>query len=212
MRIRPVVILLCLSLLLSLFFLASCSGSAVSPPAPVDTPSPSTISDQTGQAIGKLLTISYIDVGQGDSILIQTPNGKTMLIDAGDTHAKETVAGYLRKKRIQRIDVLVATHPKKSHIAGMPYIIDNFEIGFFYMPDTALTNSAQDLGALNQAVKDKGLTVHTATAGITIELDSELSIVMIAPLRSNYQSSNDFSAVIKVVYGHTSFLFTGDAT
>ncbi len=180
--------------------------------SPQSTPKDSAAPEPTFPPDAKILTVSYIDVGQGDCILIQTPNGKTMLIDAGDVIATGTVESFLTSKGIQKIDVLVLTHPKQSHVGGMPNVIERFQIGSFYMPACEMTNAMQSMKELDTAVKKKGLKTITATAGLTIPLDDALKVFMIAPIGSHYETTNDYSAVIKITYGQTSFLFPGDAT
>ena len=87
------------------------------------------------------LQFHFIDVGQGDSSLIITPSGKTVLIDAGDeAHAKKVVS-YIREQGIEKLDLVIATHPDADHIGGMDKVIKNFDIVIFAMPDvSAKTN------------------------------------------------------------------------
>lgn len=159
---------------------------------------------------GKTLTVSYIDVGQADSILIQSPSGRNMLIDAGNSTNQTTIANYLKSKNIKKIDVLVATHPHADHIGGMAYIISNFQIGLIYMPKATTTTLTYE--KLLTTIKNKGLSINTAKAGVVIPMgDSALGINMIAPCGSSYSDLNSYSAVIKIVYKNTSFLFAGDA-
>ncbi len=87
----------------------------------------------------KTLTIHFIDVGQADSILIQTPAGKTMLIDAGNRDDSEAIKDYIDKLKIKNIDVLVATHPHEDHIGGMEAILKAYTIGKIYMPKATAT-------------------------------------------------------------------------
>ena len=157
-----------------------------------------------------LLIVSFIDVGQGDSILIQTPNCKNILIDAGESFAEGVVYNYLKVKNINKIDVLIATHPHTDHIGGMAFIINNFDIGSIYMPKASTTK--QEYEDLIRAIKNKGLSIITAKAGVTIDLDSSITINMVAPISKSYDDLNDYSAVIKITYKNNSFLFAGDAS
>ncbi len=79
------------------------------------------------------LKIHYIDIGQGDSILVQTKD-KNMLIDAGTRKNSDNLISYLKKQNIKKLDYVIATHPHEDHIGGMPKVIDKFEISNFYAP------------------------------------------------------------------------------
>ncbi|QSZ27100.1 MBL fold metallo-hydrolase [Aceticella autotrophica] len=155
------------------------------------------------------LTVSFIDVGQGDSELIQTPSGKTMLIDAGIPEMGSKVADYIKNRGVSRIDVLVATHPHNDHIGGIPAVISNFDIGKFYIPKVTTNTKAFENVLI--AAKNKGISINVAKAGVTLDLGSDIKAEMIAPNSLHYDKLNNYSAVIKITYKNTSFLFTGDA-
>ena len=155
------------------------------------------------------LRVSFIDVGQGDSEFIELPNGETLLIDAGTNETGADVVNYIESLGYSSIDYVVGTHPHEDHIGGLDDVIRTFDIGSVYMPKvTADTKTFEDV---LDAVDEKGLTINTAKAGVTLVDGDGLSIKMLAPVLDEYDNTNDYSAVIKVVYGDTSFLFTGDA-
>lgn len=169
----------------------------------------STIGISNTEAAAKQLKVSFIDVGQGDSELIQTPNGKTMLIDAGTNDTGINVINYLKKQGIKKIDVLVATHPHEDHIGGMDNVINDFSIGKIYMPKvTTTTKSFKDV--LN-SIKKKGLKITVPAAGSSINLDNLVKTQVLAPNSTKYENLNNYSIVIKMTYGKKSFLFEGDA-
>ena len=85
------------------------------------------------------LTVHFLDVGQGDSEFIVLPDGKTMLIDAGESECGSTVVSYIKNLGYSKIDYLVATHPHADHIGGMTKVIQSFSIGAVYMPNTTTT-------------------------------------------------------------------------
>lgn len=181
---------------------------------PTESTKPSEESSQTKQQATSLeelkgnVTVHFIDVGQGASQLIVGPLGKTMLIDAGNNDKEELIVAYLKKQKINKIDILIGTHPDADHIGGMDAVIDNYEIGKIYMPKVqANTKTFADVLL---AVQEKGLKVTTAKAGITLDWESNVKINMIAPI-NQYDDTNEMSAVIHLSYGSTSFLFTGDA-
>lgn len=154
------------------------------------------------------LTVHYIDVGQADSILIQTPSGKNMLIDAGETKYGAVVS-YLKNLDIDKLDVVVATYPDDGHISKMADIINNFEIGNFYMPK--VEGTTQSFKDMTNMLKTKKITTIDAKSGTSINLGKGINCVIVAPVKSNYEDLNNWSAVIHLKYGNNSFLFTGDA-
>lgn len=82
---------------------------------------------------GKFIA-SFIDVGQGDSIFLEFPNGKNMLIDAGENYESETVQSFINSKGYFSLDYVVGTHPHTDHIGGLESIIRRYEIGEIYLP------------------------------------------------------------------------------
>jgi len=85
-------------------------------------------------SLSGVLSIHMIDVGQGESILIITPNNKTILIDAGEQSEGRKVKAYLTKNYVDKIDLLIGTHPHSDHIGGLSEIINSFEIDKIIMP------------------------------------------------------------------------------
>lgn len=152
--------------------------------------------------------VHFIDVGQGASQLIIGPTGKTILIDAGNNSEEEKMVAYIKNQNINKIDILVGTHPDADHIGGLDAVIDNFDIGKIYMPRVASnTKTYEDVLS---AIKMKSLKVTTAKAGLTLDWENDTTVQMIAPV-STYDDTNEMSAVIKLTYGNTSFLLMGDA-
>lgn len=154
------------------------------------------------------LKVHYIDVGQADSILIQSPNGKNMLIDAGETK-KNAVLDYLNSLGVKKLDVVVATHPHSDHISEMASVIRNFDIGVFYMPKVQHTTKTFE--NMVDALSEKNVSVKEAAAGAVIDFDSSLNCRVVAPNKNSYDDLNNWSAVVHVSYGNTAFIFTGDA-
>lgn len=158
---------------------------------------------------GSSLTVRYIDVGQGDCQLITFPNGKNMLIDAGTTDAEKTLPQYLQSLGIGKIDYVIGTHPHEDHIGGLDAVINSFDIGEVYMPKATTTTKTYKDVLL--AVKNKGLSINPALGGKTIIDSNSLKAEILAPNSEKYDSINNYSIVLKIQYGDTSFMFTGDA-
>lgn len=157
------------------------------------------------------LTAHFIDVGQGDSELIELPDGKTMLIDAGTSSAASTVIDYLEEQDVDTIDYLVATHPHADHIGGMAQVIRTFEVGELWMPDASSGTATYE--RFLDAVEDAELTVHQAKAGESIaDEDAGYEIDIAGPEEGvESEDANDASVIIQVTYEDASFVFTGDA-
>ena len=158
---------------------------------------------------GKKLTVSFIDVGQADSILIQTPGGKNVLIDAGNNGDATTIVSYLKAQNISRLDYVIATHSHEDHIGSMDTVINTFDIGQVVMPKES--SNTQTFHDVLTAIANKGLKPIEAKAGVKLDLGSELYAELLAPNSTGYHDINDYSAVLRLVYGKNSFLFTGDA-
>ncbi|MBQ8525229.1 MAG: MBL fold metallo-hydrolase [Clostridia bacterium] len=163
----------------------------------------------TAKVAETTLTVHCIDVGQADSTYIKLPNGENMLIDAGESGDAQLVADYLDKQGVSRLDYVVGTHPHADHIGGMAYVVNNFDIGIFYMPD-AYSNT-KTFESLLDALEDKAVDVRQAKSGVSILKADELSIELLSPVSAEYDETNDYSAVVRIEYGDTSFLFMGDA-
>ena len=156
----------------------------------------------------KLFSVHIIDVGQGDSIFIQTLENKRILIDAGDEDAEHTVYSYLKRRGVKKIDVLIATHPDTDHIGSMDYIIDKFKISHFYMPE-AKTDSEAFYNLLDSC-RDKNLKIEYLTKGDVLKIDSSTTMEILSP--STITDKNNLNSIVSLLnYKGYEFLFTGDA-
>lgn len=157
------------------------------------------------------LRFHFIDVGQGDSSLIITPKGNTILIDAGDeAHAKKVVS-YIREQGIEKLDLVIATHPDADHIGGMDKVIKNFDIDVFAMPDvSAKTNQYKQI---QRELKTKKMKATRLYQGDEVQIDDDIDFEILSPVKGKkYDDTNEYSIVAKIVYKDTSFILMGDAT
>lgn len=169
-------------------------------------PSSSQQAEDSADAVS-LLKIHVIDVGQGDSILIESEN-KHMLIDAGERNKGNDVIDYLESIGIKKIDFVIATHPHSDHIGGLADVIRHFDIGKVIMPDVVHTSKTFE--DMLDAISEKGLKITKAKTGSEYSLGNA-SFVILAPNGSYYSSLNNYSVVIRLQNGKNSFIFTGDA-
>ena len=153
------------------------------------------------------LIVHYLDVGQGDSEILQC-GSQTMLIDAGTNDSTNTLIRDIKNLGITRFDIVVATHPHEDHIGGMDAVINQFDIGTVYMPN--ITTTTATFSDVLKAIKNKNLMAINPTAGTVFNLGNAQCTVL-APNNPKYTDMNNYSIVIRVVFGSNSFLFTGDA-
>lgn len=160
-----------------------------------------------GPADGGELTVSYLDVGQGDATLISKGNFH-MLIDAGNNHMGETVVSELEKRGVKKLDVLVGTHPDSDHIGGLDDVLKTIPADTVYMPSQQKETKTykEVLTALNKA----GKKAEMPEIGKTYTYDSNVVVRFLSPAKE-YSDSNDNSLVIQLAYGKNRFLFMGDA-
>ncbi|WP_160677919.1 ComEC/Rec2 family competence protein [Clostridium sp. C8-1-8] len=193
-KLYHVSIILILTLSLTLL---GCSNSA-------------TTNNRSSNNTASKFVANYIDVGQGDSILIQT-NDKTMLIDAGPKENEDKLLTYLKKLNIKKLDYVVTTHPHEDHIGGMTSVIKDYSIGKFYAPKA--TTTTKTFQNMILALKDKNLKINILKPGMgsDINLGDNTKVEVFSPNSEKYEDLNNYSPIIKISYGKNSFLFTGDA-
>jgi len=181
-------------LLLCIFLLAGCTEAVKTEKIPVTA--------------GHEMQVHFIDVGQGDSILIESPSGKTMLIDGGVKGAGQQIVSYLKELGINKLDIVVATHPDADHIGGLIPVLDNMTIEQFY--DSGKVHTSQTFEEMLTRIDEKNIPYHVPKIGDDIEFDKNVNVKV---LNANDQATdnNDASIVLKMTYGNVSFLLTGDA-
>ncbi|WP_447409706.1 ComEC/Rec2 family competence protein [Clostridium perfringens] len=157
------------------------------------------------------LMISYMDVGQGDAAYIKV-NGNDILIDAGPrSNSKELLEllEQLKAKNIDDFELVIATHPHEDHIGGMVDVFKEYEVKAFYSPK--ITHTTKTYENLVKAVKDEGLKTKELKSGMVIDLGEGAKFEVFTPQKSEYEELNDYSPIMKLSFGDTSYLFTGDA-
>jgi competence protein ComEC len=155
------------------------------------------------------LIIHFLDVGQADCILVKSPKGKNILIDAGNNADAPIITSFLSSQGIEKIDVIIGTHPHEDHIGAMDTVINTFDIGQVYMPK--VTTTSKTFRDVLLAIQTKNLQIETAKARVSISIDPSIKAEFLAPNSEQYEDLNDYSAVLRIEYGKYAFLFTGDA-
>ena len=151
--------------------------------------------------------VHFIDVGQGDSVLVHSDT-HAVLIDAGPPAATQGIVNYLEQLGIRTLDYVVATHPHNDHIGGMPGVLDRFWVRELWMPDVAHDTVAFEL--FLDAIERNNLEITTVQAGDILSAGI-IQMTAVAPNSSGHTNLNEYSIVLHMQHGTTSFLFTGDA-
>ncbi|MCR4658407.1 MAG: MBL fold metallo-hydrolase [Lachnospiraceae bacterium] len=150
--------------------------------------------------------IDFIDVGQGDSALVQC-DGHYMLIDGGDASKSSLIYSYLNARAIKYIDIMVATHEDADHIGGLSGALNYATVGTAYCPVT--DNDTKAFKSFKKYLSSQGKSITVPRAGETFSLGSSI-VTVLGPIYKETNANNN-SIVLRIVYGNTSFLFTGDA-
>jgi len=161
---------------------------------------------------GSTLQVSFLDIGQGDAILIDSPNHSRVLIDGGKNRKVLSELTKVLPFGDKRIDIVVATHPDLDHIGGLPEVIDRYDISLFLEPGVPSNNSTYE--ELLGRVSDKNISKLLARRGMIINFGDGAKLYILYPLPETDLTNfdpNDASIVAKLVYGGESFLLTGDA-
>lgn len=163
------------------------------------------------EALEKTAQVHFIDVEQGDCTLIISDDGSTVLIDCGERKYSADVLNYLDNAGVERLDYVIVTHPHSDHMGGMSDIIDSdIEIGTFIMPEIAdeYTPTTSVYERMLRSLSEKGCAVKYAeTESLTLG-SGELEIITVGYFGDNY---NNYSPILRFIYGSRAFLFTGDA-
>jgi len=154
------------------------------------------------------IEVHFIDVGQGDVELIMTSDGKTVLIDSGTPESRTVLTGYLTDHGVKKIDYFVLTHPHADHIGGAAAVLDAFDVVNVIMTDAPTTTSTYK--KVLQKIDEKDCGVIFAEAGKEYSL-GEAKITILGPVSDYSDDLNNTSIVLRLTYGRTAFMFTGDA-
>ncbi len=152
-----------------------------------------------------IIEVHFIDVGQGDSVLIETKDS-AMLIDAGDNQKGIEIVNYLQSQNIKKLDYLIGTHLRSDHIGGLDDVLNSFPVNRVLLPEIA--NHTASFEELQNTLDKKNITITPPEAGKQYNL-GDASFTILAPVNS-YEDLTDNNLVIKLDFGNNSFLFAGD--
>lgn len=202
----------------SYFLLPALTGCATIPKEPPKPKVYLEVSKKEYKPEAKELVVTFIDVGQGDSIFIKTPNGKNVLIDSGGTPywkqseydpGEETVVPFLESQNIKELYFVIATHADGDHIGGMPAVFNRFQVGIVY--ENGIVSEQPEYDKMHKVIDAKKIATSIAKQGDFIDIDPSVKFEVLSPPQNFiYEGENNNSIVSQLIYGDVSFLFTAD--
>jgi len=158
------------------------------------------------------LTVTVLDVGQGDSILIESPSGKKVLVDGGERKAGEQiVVPFLRRKGIQKLDMVVLTHAHEDHVGGLPHVLENIKVDSVL--DTGYVYESKTYRRFLDLIRRNNIKYGLASSGQKIDFGGNTAAKVLHPdhvFLEECENINNASIVFRLEYGDFSMLFTGD--
>lgn len=161
------------------------------------------------------LDVIVLDVGQGDAVLIRTPTNKTILYDTGVwspgyNSGMSVLIPVLKSMNIDKIDAVIVSHPHADHIGGLLALIESMEIDAIYQSDFEYGSGI--FRGYMLAASRRGIPIHNVKKGDMLDICESVRIFILHPGHENYgRDPNAWSVVVRILYGETSFMLTGDA-
>ena len=158
----------------------------------------------------EFLHVYFLDVGQGDSIFIDSPTHKHILLDGGPNSKVLSEIGRILPFGERDIDVVIESHPDADHIGGLVDVLHQYKTGVFIEPGVKSTNKVDNM--LHSIIKQQNIPDVLARKGMVVDLGDGVKLNILFPNQdvTNWKT-NDASIVAKLVYGDKSFLLTGDS-
>lgn len=159
------------------------------------------------------LEVDFFDVGQGDAILIKTPDHQRILIDGGPNNAVVNKLGENLPFFDKEIDLVILTHPHADHLVGLIEVLKRYEVKKIL--STGVAHPTPDYLTWLEEIKKQNVPMEIAKAGETLDFGSGIKMEIFYPVEDlagkQVENLNNTSIVGKLIFGRTSFLFTGDA-
>ena len=153
------------------------------------------------------MTVHFIDVGQGDSLLAES-DGHFLLVDAGENDQGDTVIAYLREAGVTSLDYVIGTHPHSDHIGGLDDVIRAFDVKAVILPPVAHTTKTFE--DVLDAVQEKNLTLTQPKPGDSYAL-GDAAFTILAPQADYGDDLNNWSVGIRLACAEGALVACGDA-
>lgn len=160
-----------------------------------------------------ILKVAMLDIGQGDSIYIEAPNGNQIIVDGGPGNALDHALSRVLPFGDHSINMIIVTNPDADHYSGFINLLKNYDVGAVLEPGTISTT--QTYQTLKQIIAEKKVPDILARRGMDIMLDKKYGVhlqILFPDRDVSKFKNNDGSIVAKLIYGKTSVMLTGDAT
>jgi len=170
---------------------------------------PNTSKLKGGSVSNANVNVHVIDVGQADSILIES-NGEYMMIDGGTTDAKDTILNYLKEQNVDKFKYVIGTHPHEDHIGSLDKVIDAYPVEKVFLPN--VTHTSKTYKELLTSIQNKNLKITTPRVRDKYDL-GKVSFEIVGPdENADYGTNyNDWSIIVKLIDGDISYILSGDA-
>ena len=158
----------------------------------------------------EILTVYFLDIGQGDAIFIDSPTHGRLLLDGGKNMKVLTELGKILPFADKRIDVMIESHPDSDHIGGLPEVVSRYKVGVFLEPGVESDNIIDD--ELHKRLVEKKIPNMLARRGMVVNFGDGVRLEILFPNQDvSKWETNRASIIAKLVYGEKSFLLTGDS-
>ncbi len=166
--------------------------------------------EENGSVIGDM-AVHFLDVGDADCSYIKCGE-VNILIDAADKEPKGKVVNYLKNQGVEKLDLVVATHPHRDHIGQMSEVLDNFEVSQFIEPEIPEEANAVTVTyeRMLETLANKNISANLVSAGFSADI-GDLKIEVLGPISQDSENLNNNSVVLRITYKNVRFLFMGDA-
>jgi competence protein ComEC len=182
--------------------------TASQPPQPGPAPQPAAPAPSPLPTSGAVASVHFIDVGQGDCVLIKTP-GQNILIDAGTRQSGAGVVKYLKKQSVEQLDLVISTHPHEDHIGGLLAVLKDIPVK--EVIDPGVVHTSATFRQYLQLIDQKDIKFTVAKAGQTRDLGGGASFQILHPQSTEKLDLNNCSVVARFSFGSVSLMLTGDA-